>query len=379
MTNATAYDHDVLKEETEAFVAREVLPIAAAIDKEGKIPLALIRAMGEHHYLAPFIPRIYGGAEQDMIAVGIVNEIFGTACSSVRGILTVQGMVAMAIWRWGTEEQRRKWLPLLESGEAVGAFGLSETSAGTDAQSLETKAVRNGDSFLLQGTKKWISLGQLADIYLIFAKCEGQISLFLVERNTPGLTVEPIPPLAGLRGSMLAELRLEQCRVREDSLVGSIGTGLSMIGLFCLDYGRYTVAWGCVGIARSCIEHALAYAASRNQFGSQLSEFQLIQKMITEMVVGLEAARLLCLEAGRMRDEGDPDSIMETWKAKYFASKLVVETAGKSVQIHGASGLVQGTPVERHYRDAKVYEIIEGTSQVHEIFIAQHAFQTMHS
>lgn len=378
MSVAFVYDHDVFKAELDSFVEERVAPVAAAIDRDGEIPRELIEEMGRRHYLAPFVPAAYGGMGMNMTAIGLINEAFGKGCSSVRGVLTVQGMVTLAILRWGTAKQKNYWLPLLESGRAIGAFGLSEAEAGTDAANLQATSEQSGDGhFIINGRKKWISLGQIADVYLIFAKCGDQISLFLVESDTPGLARQPMPALLGQRGAMLAELELEDCIIPEENLIGSIGTGLSLIGLFCLDYGRFTVAWGCVGIAQSCLEHSVSYAAQRKQFGSSLSEFQLIQRMITEMIVDVKAARLMCLEVARLREEEDPDYLIEAWKAKYFASRMVNEIAGKAVQIHGAAGCVVGHPVERHYRDSKMYEIIEGTSQVHETLIAKHAFQML--
>lgn len=369
------WGQELLKEEVDAFVKKQVVPIAAKIDEERTIPRELIREMGRYHYLAPYVPSIYGGVHRNMIEVGLINEAFGKACSSVRGVLTVQGMVVLAILRWGTEEQKQRWIPSLESGEIIGAFGLSEAEAGTDARNIQTRAIESEDGFVLNGHKKWISLGQIADIYLIFAKCNEAISLFILERETLGLSINSIPSLLGLRGSMLAELTIDNCLIEKNNLVGCIGGGLSPVGTFCLDYGRYTVAWGCVGLSQSCLEHSMHYAINREQFGLALSEFQLIQKMITEMIVHIQAARLLCLEAGRLREEADPEFVMETWKAKYYASKIANEIAGNAIQIHGATGFVSGHPVERHYRDSKVYEIIEGTSQMHETFIAKNAFQ----
>lgn len=222
-------------------------------------------------------------------------------------------------------------------------------------------------------------MGQLADLFLIFAQVKGKPTAFLVERNNPGLKIQPINGMLGVKGSMLAELHLEQVYVESDRMVGSPGTGISMVALHCLDYGRYTVAWGCVGLGQACLEASLSYAGSRCQFGALLQENQLIQKMLTEIIVDVRAARLLCYQSGYLKEVMDPDSIMETWTAKYYAADMVNKVAHRAVQIHGAKGCSAEYPVERFYRDARVNEIIEGTTQMHEMVIASYAASTHES
>lgn len=290
--------------------------------------------------------------------------------------MTVQGMVEIAIDRWGTPEQRQEWLPELAQGLAIGAFALSEQGAGTDAKSIETAAVVQDGVYILNGHKKWITMGQLADVFIVFANYNEKVTAFLMPRDTPGLTVRPIDGMLGLKGSMLAELQLNNCRIPLENMIGSEGTGLTNVAMSCLDYGRYTVACGCVGLAQACLDESLLYARKRKQFGNSLRNHQLIQKMITEMVVGVQAARVLCTNAGRLKDE-EIESIMETWNAKYFASKVAVKSAADALQIQGAVGFSANSPAQRHYRDSKVYEIIEGTSQIHELMIATNAFRRM--
>ncbi len=365
------------KEEFRSFVENEIIPYAQQTDREEQINPQLIKKVAERGYLGSMLPKEYGGMGLDEITLGILNEETGRGCSSVRSLLTVHGMVALAILRWGTPEQKDYWLPKLASGEVIGAFGLTEPNVGSDAKSIEAIAVPEGEEYVLNGHKKWTTMGQIADIILIIAKCNNKPTAFIVERNREGFSSKPIKGLMGARGSMIAELKLENCRIPQCNLVGREGTGLSHVALACLDYGRYTIASGCVGLAQACLEESVKYARKRKQFGSPLRENQLIQKMITEMVVNIKAARLLCYSAGCMKESGDPDSIMETWAAKYFASKMAVKVAGDAVQIHGANGCCSDYPVERHYRDAKINEIIEGTTQMHEILIAVNAFRTV--
>jgi len=362
-----------LKEKFTAFVDTHVAPNAANIDKKQYIPTDIIKNLAQEGYLGSMLPSQYGGMGLDMVTIGVLNEEVGRGCSSVRSLLTVHGMVALAIYRWGTQKQRNYWLPKLAEGSVIGAFGLTEPQVGSDAKSIQTKAILDGNDYVLNGVKKWITMGQIADVFLIFAMCEGGPVAFIVERNTPGVEVNQINSMLGVRGSMLGEIKFSHCRIPKENLIGRIGTGLSHIALSCLDYGRYTIAWGCVGLAQACLEHSLHYARTRKQFGSAIGENQLIQKMLTEMVVQVKAARLLCINAGELKDEGSPDSIMETWNAKYYASSMAVKVANDAVQIHGANGCSGDYPVERYYRDAKINEVIEGTSQMHEVMIANHA------
>lgn len=364
------------KEEFKAFVDNEIIPYAAESDKEERIKPDIIRKTAQMGYLGSMLPMKYGGMGFDNITIGLLNEETGRGCSSVRSLLTVHGMVALAIERWGTDEQREHWLPKIARGEVIAAFGLTEPEVGSDAKSIQASAVLSGDHYIINGRKKWTTLGQIADIFLIFTRCDEKPATFLVERNNPGFKAIPIKGLLGARASMIAELQMDDCIVDKNSLVGSIGTGLSHVALSCLDYGRYTVACGCVGLGQACLEESIRYSRKRKQFGVSLRKNQLIQKMITEMVTDVKAARLLCYYAGYLKDEGDPDSIMETWVAKYFASKMVNRVASNAVQIHGANGCCGDYRVERYFRDARINEIIEGTTQMHEVLISTNAFRS---
>jgi len=287
----------------------------------------------------------------------------------------VHSMVALAISRWGREEKKSQWLEKLGQGKAIGAFALTEPEAGSDARQIMTQAVASGDDFLLTGHKKWITFAQMADLFLVFAKSVRGPCAFLLERNTPGLVISPMHGMLGTRASMMAELRLEECRVPKQNMIGAAGFGLSHVASSALDCGRYSVAWGSVGIAQACLEACVRYAGRRKQFGALLRDHQLVQRMIAQMVVEVKAARLLCHHAGQLKDAGDPASMIETSIAKYFACTTAAKIARDAVQIHGANGCSSEYPVERFYRDAKIMEIIEGSNEIQEITIAQSACQ----
>jgi alkylation response protein AidB-like acyl-CoA dehydrogenase len=283
-------------------------------------------------------------------------------------------MVAQAILRWGGKKAGELWLPRIATGEIFVAFGLTEPNVGSDAKSVESSARQSGDSYVLNGRKKWITGGQIADLFLIFAQCEGKSAAFLIERDNPGLSIIPVAGMLGVRASMLAELHLEECRIPKENLVGRLGFGFSHVGAHALDYGRYSVAWGCIGLAQACLEACLQYTSERKQFGSYLKDHQLIQRMIAEMVTNLKAARLLCYRAGYLRETGDPDAIMETVIAKYFAAVSATKASTDAVQIHGAIGCSAERSVQRFFRDAKIMEIIEGSTQVQQVAISQYAY-----
>ncbi|MEH2088576.1 acyl-CoA dehydrogenase family protein [Nostoc sp.] len=358
-----------------AFVNEEIYPSAGEWDRKEFTPPELIKKITEHGFLGAILPQEYGGKGMDMITYGILNEEIGRGCSSVRSLLTVHNMVAYALCKWGNKSQKEYWLPKFASGEIIAAFALSEPHVGSDAKSVETTATLAGDTYVLNGQKKWITYGQIADVFLVFAKCEGKPTAFLVEKNSPGLSVKPMSGLLGVRASMSAELLFNNCHISSENLVGKLGFGFSYIASSALDYGRYSVASGCVGIAQACLEACIKYTNERKQFGVYLKEHQLIRQMITQMITNVKAARLLCYQAGYLKDINDPNSIMETSIAKYFASTVATKIANDAVQIHGGNGCSNEYPVERYLRDSKIMEIIEGSTQIQEITIAESGYQ----
>ena len=357
------------------FVQEEIIPEANRYDQEEYTSTELINKVAQQGYLGSLVAEESGGTAMDMITFGLLHEEMGRGCSSIRSLLTVHSMITHALLRWGSKQQKAFWLPKLATGEIIGAFALSEPNVGSDAKSVETTARHCDDHYVLNGQKKWITYGQIADLFLVFARCEGKVSAFLVERNSPGFSTKPINGMLGTRASMLAELYLNECVIPKENLVGGRGFGLATIATSALDIGRYSVACGCIGIAQACLEASLQYTSERKQFGSYLKDHQLIQRMITEMITNVKAARLLCYQAGYLKEIGDPNTIMETWVAKYFASTIAVKAANDAVQIHGANGCSNDYPVQRYLRDAKIMEIIEGSTQLQQMTIAGYGYQ----
>lgn len=357
-----------------AFADEVLFPFADQFDRDERVPAAVIEQLAQRRYLCAVIPPEHGGLGVDLISYGLLNEEIGRACSSTRSLLTVQGMVAYAIMRWGKPQHQQTWLPRLADGRTIAAFALTEPNIGSDARHIETTAEPCADGYVITGRKKWITFGEIADLFLIFAQSQGKASAFLVERNTPGLSTIPMRGLLGTRASLVAEVQLDQCVVPKENLIGGLGFGFSTIAMSALDLGRYSVAWGSVGIGQACLEASLKYASERKQFGEYLKQHQLIQEMIANMVVQVKAARLLCYQAGYLKDRGDVASTNETLIAKYYASSMAPRVASDAVQIHGGNGCGSEYPVQRYLRDAKVMEIIEGSNQMQQVMISRNAF-----
>lgn len=366
----------LIRETVRRFADEEIAPVAAEHDREERFPREPLAKMAGLGLLGGPIPREYGGAGLDYISHAIVTEEVGRADSSLRTTLSVQvSLVALSLLAWGTEEQKRRYLPELCAGRFLGCFGLTEPNAGSDPAGLETAAVKRGDKWVLNGTKTWISNATVADLALVFAqtdkaKAHDGIAAFLIEKGTPGFSTRKITGKLGLRASDTGELIFEDCTVPDESLLGPVGQGFK-VAMAALDNGRYSVAAGCVGIIQACVDACTSYAKQRRQFGRPIASFQLVQDMIARMVVDLEAARLLVYRAGHLKNQSRPNT-METSIAKYFASEAAVRAATDAVQVFGGYGYSNEAPVERYYRDAKVATIYEGTSQIQKLLIGAH-------
>jgi alkylation response protein AidB-like acyl-CoA dehydrogenase len=360
-----------------AFAAEHIAPYGNEFEKAGRIPEQLLERMSAAGLWAPFLPAEVGGSGLSMVGLGEIHEEVGRACSSVRSLLTVHTMLSWAVQRWGTAEQKNRWLPELAAGRTLGAFCPTEPDAGSDATGIRTTAEPTGDGFLLNGGKKWITNGQRADLYLVFARTGSSIAAFLVPRDTPGVSVTPIRDIMGTRGSMLAELRFSDVLIGPEALLGPSGFTAGMVLTGTLDLGRYSVASGSVGIIQACLDACASYTTRRTVGGAPLRDLQLIQAKVSDMVTDVRAARLLVAEAGRLKDAGESATIMATWIAKYFASTAAAKHASEAVQIHGANGMGGEYPVGRYYRDAKVMEIIEGSNEIQRITIAAEAYREM--
>lgn len=358
-----------------AFVDTEVAPHADAWDQAERLPAEVLSRLGERGLWAPFLPVAAGGDGLDWAGLGHLHEEIGRGCSSLRSFLTVHTMVTWTVHRWGSDEQRQRWLPRLAGGELIGAFCLTEPDSGSDAAATGTTARPDGSGWVIDGHKKWMTAGQVAGLLLVFARTGAGMSAFLVPADTPGVRTTPIRGAMGTRASMLAEIVLDGVRVGADALVGPPNWAAGTVMTGALDLGRYSVACGSVGVVQACLDACVAYTTRRRVAAGKLSELQLIRRKISDMVVSSRAARLLCAEAGRLKDADDPATIMATWVAKYHASTAATAAASDAVQIHGANGFISDYPVARLYRDAKVAEIIEGSTELQQITIADAAYR----
>ncbi|MGF1660873.1 MAG: acyl-CoA dehydrogenase family protein [Kineosporiaceae bacterium] len=357
------------------FVDEHVIPRAGEWEREQHIPDPVLDAVAAAGLWAPFLPERFGGRNQNMVTFGEVHEEVGRGCSSLRSLLTVHSMVSWAVWRFGTEGQRADWVPALASGAALGAFCLTEPGAGSDAAGISSTVVPDGDGWRLDGHKKWITNGQRADVLLVFARLDSAVVALLVPRDADGVHVIPMTDVLGTRAAMLAGIRFQGVRLPAEALLGPRGFTSGMVLTGVLDIGRYSVACGSVGIVQGCLEASADYSDQRVVAGSRLSERQLIRAHLSDMVTDARAGRLLCAEAGRLKDAADPRTVMATWIAKYFASTAAARHASSAVQVHGANGFGPEYPVARMYRDAKVMEIIEGSNEIQRETIADEAYR----
>jgi alkylation response protein AidB-like acyl-CoA dehydrogenase len=363
-----------VREMARKFAEEYIVPVARENDVNERFPADIIEKMGELGLLGGPVPVEYGGAGLDHISHALVTEEIGKACSSVRTTISVQiSLVELSLARWGTEGQKRRYLPAMCSGKLIGCFGLTEPNAGSDPSGMEATAVADGDQWLLNGRKVWISNGGVAGLAVVFAqtdKSKGHrgIGAFLVERDTPGFSSRDMHGKLGLRSSNTGELILEDCRIPKDQTLGKVGDGFK-VAMSALDNGRYSVAAGCVGICQGCVDASVRYAKDRKQFGRAIGSFQLVQDLIARMIVDTEAARLLVFRAGHLKNQG-VRCTREVSIAKYFASEAAVRCALDAIQVHGSYGYSNEYPVERYLRDAKVATIYEGTSQIQKLLIA---------
>lgn len=371
---ATAVAGPATRSDWRAWVDTSLAPVADAADRAGVLPAAVLREAGELGLWGAVLTGL-GDRANRMVRLGMLHEEIGRGCSSLRSLLTVHSMVAFTLDRWGSDQARHRWLEPVTSGALLGAFCLTEPGAGSDVAAIAATAERTDDGYVLNGHKKWITGGQTAGLLLTFARTARGVSAFLVDAANPGVHRTPVEGILGTRASMLAEIRFENCRIPADALVGADGMGLA-VATGTLDIGRHSVASGCVGIIDACLDATIAYTSQRSQGGSLLREHQLVQKMITDMSTDLRAARLLCREAGELKDQGDAATITATCVAKYFASTAAMRAASDAVQLHGALGCSEEYPVARYFRDAKVMEIIEGSTQIQQGLIARATVQT---
>jgi butyryl-CoA dehydrogenase len=365
----------LIRETAREFTDREIAPRARDNDRNERFDTELAQRLADMGYLGAIVPEEYGGRGIDYRTYGLIVEEVGRGCSAMRTVVSVvTSLVCSSLVRWGSEEQRREWLPRLCSGEALGCFGLTEPDTGSDASNLKTRAEKVNGGWRISGGKMWISLGNYAKLALVFAQTDPErrhrgIACFLVPTESPGFSSQAIHGKLGLRGSDTAELSLDGVEVPDDALLGDVGDGFK-IAMTALDSGRYSVAAGCVGICRGCVEASVAYSKERRQFDRPIASFQLVQELIADMVVETEAARALVWRAGWLKDTGQPNTT-ETSIAKLHATEAAVRCANSAIQVHGGSGYVDDHPVERYLRDARVTTLYEGTSQIQKLIIGR--------
>jgi alkylation response protein AidB-like acyl-CoA dehydrogenase len=367
-------EQQAVRELAAGFVDREIVPYAAEWDRREQVDTSIVRKLGDLGFLGLTIPEEHGGSGGDHLTYCLVLEELGRGDSAVRGMVSVSlGLVGKSIAGYGSPEQKQEWLPRLCSGEALACFALTEPDTGSDAGSLKTRADRDGDDFLLTGSKMFITNGTWADVVLVFARTGGPghrgVSAFLVPTGAEGLTRREIHGKLGLRGQATAELTFDRVRVPASAMVGGEGKGFH-VAMAALAKGRMSVAAGCVGIAQGCLNAAVGYAKQREQFRKPIAAHQLVQSLLANIAVDTEAARMLVWRTADLIERGEPFAT-EASMAKLFASEAAVRAANNALQVFGGYGYIDEYPVGKYLRDARVMTLYEGTSQIQELLIGR--------
>jgi butyryl-CoA dehydrogenase len=368
-------EQQLIRKTAREFTDREIVEQAKQNARDHHFDLELVKKIADQGYLGAIVPQAYGGAGLGYLDYGLVVEEIGRGCSSVRTVISVQtSLVCSAILKWGSEEQKQRYLPKLCSGEWLGCFGLTEPDRGAHAAKQRTRAKRTDSGWVINGAKMWISMGSYAKLAMIFAQTDPELghrglACFLVDTDQPGFQTQTIEHKMGLHASDTASISLEDVEVADDCLLGEIGDGFK-VAMSALDSGRYSVAAGCVGICQGCVEESVKYAKERRQFDRPIASFQLVQAMIADMVLKTDASRMLVWRAGFLKDQGRPNTL-ETSIAKLHATEAAVECANTAIQVHGGAGYVDDHPVERYFRDVRVTTLYEGTSQIQKLIIGR--------
>ncbi len=363
-------------DEARVFANEEIRPYATKFDLEEGISLELIKKIGSKGLLGATFPSKYGGLELNPIEYGCLTEEFGKACSSTRALLTVNtSLIGESILRWGNESQKIKWLSAIASGNKIGAFALTEPETGSDARNICTSYKKDRSKYIINGKKKWITFSLIADFFLVIATNGNDISAFIVDRNISGIIIKPLKGLLASRGAYVGEIEFINVEVDKENLLGKEGDGFTYIVNSALDHGRYSIAWAGLALAQEALNKMVTYSRNRSQFGKKIYNFQLIQGLIADATTNVHAARSLCINAGRLRMEKHNDALIETTIAKYFTSKVAMQITMDAVQVHGGNGCDSIYTVERLFREAKVLEIIEGSSQIQQEIISRYGLR----
>jgi glutaryl-CoA dehydrogenase (non-decarboxylating) len=370
-------ENRLVRDAVRAFADAEITPHIKGWDEDGGFPRELFGKMAEQGFLGAPIPEQYGGSGMDYISFAILCEELERADTAFRVVQSVHvGLNSLTLLQWGTEEQKQRWLVPQAKGEKLATFGLTEPGVGTDAGSLESTARRDGDSYVLNGHKIWISLADIADHFLVFASVDRGlkhkgVTAFVVERGMPGLTTGTLHGKLGIRAGNTGLIDFEDVRVPVENRIGEEGEGF-LIAMSAIDQGRFTVAAGAVGLAQACLDASLRYAHERHTFGQEIGEHQLVKQMLANMAKGTEVGRLLVYQAAWLKNRGVRNT-RETSLAKWHATDHSVQAALDAIQIHGANGYSNEFPVERYLRNSKAAVIYEGTSQLHTLIQADYA------
>ncbi|MFJ4621599.1 acyl-CoA dehydrogenase family protein [Streptomyces sp. NPDC088812] len=364
--------HDTARSELERLATDLVADRADAWDLAGELPRDLLRELGGKGLLAAQVPAAYGGPGLTGVENGELTAHVGSLCSSVRSVMTSQGMAAWTVQRFGDEEQKTACLSALTSGRLAGV-AFSEPGAGSDLAAMATTIRRDGDTVVVDGRKVWVTVGAYADLLVVFGRYGAGAAAVVVPADAPGVTVERVADPLGCRAAGHAGIRLDGVRLPADSLLGGAGLPTDWLVTSALTYGRISVAWGCVGMLRACLRAACGHAATREQFGAPLAEHQLVARHLAELHVAQEAATRCCEYASRCWDEGDPRLVTAAVTAKHLAAGQATRGAATAVQVMASAGARDGGPVARAYRDAKLMEIIEGSNEISQLLLGKHA------
>ena len=367
-------EQKLVRETAHEFAERELKGAAEALDREHRYPAEFVAKLAEMGFLGMAIPEEHGGAGMDYVSYVVAMEEISAACAGTGVIMSVNNsLVCDPLLKYGTDQQKRDVLKPLAMGQALGCFGLTEPAAGSDASKIRTTAVRDGDSWVLNGEKNFITNAPQADWAIIFAftnKTKGHrgITAFLVHKDTAGYSVGPFERKLGIRASHSSSIHMEDCRIPDENLLGEVGGGFK-VAMTTLDAGRIGIASQALGIAKAALEESVGYAKDRQAFGGPIANLQAIQFMLADMATRLDAARLLTLQAAYLKDTKQRYS-KQSAMAKVFAAETAMWVATKAIQVHGGYGYLEDFPAERHFRDAKITEIYEGTSEIQRVVIA---------
>lgn len=354
------------------FVKTNVEPFANEWDRNERLSKEIVSICAKSGLLKGFLPIEYGGEDWDVLTYGLLNEVVGRKSASLTGLFNVHYMVLHSILKWGSDSQKNKFIPMLASGKKIGAFALTEPGAGSDIQNIQTTFDEKDDYFIVNGVKRWITFGGIADVFLVFGKLDNKPVACIIEKGSEGFLVEEIDNMLGFKAAHLAVLKFENCKVQKENLVGRVGAGTSIVATYALSFGRVSVAFASLGILKSCLELAAKHSNERHTFNSKLCDHGIIREMLAEMGSDFEACKAICVRASKMLNDNTPKAMEHVMMAKYYTSKAAAKHASNAVQIMGAIGCHENNVAARLYRDAKIMEVVEGSNQVLALFLGKY-------